>query len=346
MFAGKVALFLLGLATFGSVQGGLIDLFNTTSDNNLAQVMDTIFELSRNEMGSLIDGRSNIPVELEVTFWCGNGASPTLKQTFLNDPDVSKKIDLSKPIVFITHGWTDNVNKSWVQETATNVIKYQDSNVCAVDWNHLAKYRYYVSAIENVPMVSGYLTLFVGFLREAGIPLSRVTLVGHSLGAQISGQVGYNLNGKIGAIFGLDPAGPLFTAPTDRGLEYRLDSTDARYVQMILTSRGQCGVMTGDGHENFYPNGGFSPQTNCIVPLTSDAEFADQSVCSHLHATELFKFSLVPTIAYKSTKCDDFVKYMANLCALNRKLNMLGAASDRSGGNFYLITSPFSPYNV
>lgn len=345
MFAGKATFLLLGLAIVGVAQGGLIDLFNTTSDNNLAEVMDTIFELSRNEFGSLIDGRSNLPVEVEVTFWCGNRESPTLRQTFLNDPELSRKIDVYKPIVFITHGWTDNVNKSWVQETARNVIKYQGSNVCAVDWNHLAKFRYFVSAMENVPMVSGYLTLFVGFLREAGIPLSRVTLVGHSLGAQISGQVGYNLNGQIGAIYGLDPAGPLFTAPMDRGLEYRLDSTDAKYVQMILTSRGQCGVMNGDGHENFFPNGGFSPQTNCIVPLTSDAEFADQSVCSHLHATELFKFSLVPSIAYKSTKCDDLIMYMTNLCALNRS-NKLGAVSDRSGGNFYLITSPFSPYNV
>ncbi|XP_039431574.1 phospholipase A1 member A-like [Culex pipiens pallens] len=344
MFPGKATLLLLFVAA-STVQGGLLDLFNTTSDNNLAQVMDTIFEMSRNEFGSLIDGRSNIPVEVEVTFWCGNGASPTLKQTYLYDQDLASKVDVSKPIVIITHGWTDNVNKTWVQETAKNVIKYQGSNVCAVDWNHLAKYRYYVSAIENVPKVSGYVTLFVAFLRDSGIPLDRVTLVGHSLGAQISGQVGYNYRGQIGAIFGLDPAGPLFTAPTDRGLAYRLDASDAKYVQMILTSRGQCGVMTGDGHENFYPNGGFSPQTNCIVPLTSDAEFADQSVCSHLHATELFKFSLVPTIVFKSTKCDDLVSYLGNLCILNRT-NRLGAASDRSGGNFYLITSPFSPYNV
>lgn len=281
--------------------------------------------------------------EFETDFTCS--ASPTLKQTYLYDQDLLNKVDVSKPMVIITHGWTDNANKTWVQETAKNVIKYQDSNVCAVDWNHLAKYRYYVSAIENVPKVSGYVTLFVAFLRDSGIPLDRVTLVGHSLGAQISGQVGYNYRGQIGAIFGLDPAGPLFTAPKDRGLEYRLDASDAKYVQMILTSRGQCGVMTGDGHENFYPNGGFSPQTNCIVPLTSDAEFADQSVCSHLHATELFKFSLVPTIVFKSTKCDDLVSYLANLCILNRT-NRLGAASDRSGGNFYLITSPFSPYNV
>lgn len=72
MFPGKATLLLLFLAA-STVQGGLLNLFNTTSDNNLAQVMDTVFEMSRNEFGSLIDGRSNIPVEVEVTFWCGNG---------------------------------------------------------------------------------------------------------------------------------------------------------------------------------------------------------------------------------------------------------------------------------
>lgn len=40
--------------------------------------------------------------------------------------------------------------------------------------------------------------------------LSDVTLVGHSLGAHISGYAGKYTNGTLGIIVGLDPAAPLF----------------------------------------------------------------------------------------------------------------------------------------
>lgn len=324
---------------------GILDIFNTTSDYNLVQSLNIVFGQTKNDISFLLTGEDKTPIERAVTFWCGHSNSTTLKQTLLDDPDLGSKLNLAKPIAFLTHGWLDNTTRVWFRKTVQDMIKFGDSNVCGVNWARLAQYDYRIAAVKHVPIVSGYLTKFITFLLNSGMPLDNVTLVGHSMGAQISGQVGLNFNGKIPQIFGLDPAGPMFTAPVDRGLRYRLDKSDAKYVQMIITSRGTIGVRVGDGHENFYPNGGDAPMPNCVLPLTNDAEFFDQIMCSHLHATSLYRFSLNPALVYNARRCLNYGSYRLGLCSLN-KTNRLGVYSDRSGGDFYMRTGAASPYDV
>ncbi|EAT36379.1 AAEL011528-PA [Aedes aegypti] len=336
-------LVLVGL--FGPNECGLLDMFDANSDYNLAQSMDTVFGALQNDISYMLTGDLTTTVEEDVSFWCSNGSSIALKQASLNDSSLSRKIDTSKEVIFVIHGWLDDISRMWFQQLAQDVLKYTGSNVCAVNWGHLARYRYYRTAVNHTVMVSGYLTKFVQYLESAGVPLSNITMVGHSMGAQISGQVGYNLGGKIGRIYGLDPAGPCFTLPRDRGMQYRLDRSDAMYVQTIITSRLTIGVGVGDGHENFYPNGGISPQTNCVIPLTSDAEFAGQILCSHMHAATLFRLALNPANVYRGKKCINWPAYMLSFCGLN-KANLLGIRSDRSGGDYFLRTSAFSPYTV
>ena len=59
---------------------------------------------------------------------------------------------------------------------------------------------------------------------------------------------------------GLDPAGPLFTDVGDA--RFRLDPSDAKYVDVILTDMPRKGGLVGfgmrkeAGHANFFPNGG------------------------------------------------------------------------------------------
>lgn len=64
-------------------------------------------------------------------------------------------------------------------------------------------------------------------------------------------------SGKIGKIFGLDPAFPLFSMDKP---DERLDASDATYVETIHTSR--LGFFQPIGMVNFYPNGGKS-QPDC-----------------------------------------------------------------------------------
>ncbi len=69
------------------------------------------------------------------------------------------------------------------------------------------------------------------FLRKAGVDLSKVHLVGFSLGAQVAGFTGGWLKGKVGRITGLDPAAPAFYA-----YHSGLNHTCANFVDVIHTS--------------------------------------------------------------------------------------------------------------
>ena len=59
---------------------------------------------------------------------------------------------------------------------------------------------------------------------------------------------------------GLDPAGLYFI--TDR-TSFRLDESDAQYVDVIHTDAGVFGTTLASGHTDFWPNGG-SSQPGCF----------------------------------------------------------------------------------
>ncbi|XP_058457699.1 pancreatic triacylglycerol lipase-like [Malaya genurostris] len=323
----------------GPALAGVLDLFDVKTDYNAAFVMDSIYSVL---VDDILKGDSTNPVEMDVIFWCGNRNSPNLSKVVINDTSLGAKIATSKPIAFITHGWLDNGDRHWIRAMAADYLQFVDSNVCVVDWKNLTLYGY-ATAVNHTFKVGAYMTKFITYLNGKGIPLGKVTLIGHSLGAQISGHTGYNLGGKIGTIYGLDPAGPLFTLPFDVGPAKRLDSSDAQYVQMIITSRCTAGVCIGDGHENFYPTGGFVPQPNCALPLFSNSESFEPISCSHSHANTLFQMALNPANVFLGKKCLSYPVYLAGLCLLNSSTKM-GIYSSRIGGNFYLLTSPFAPF--
>lgn len=87
-----------------------------------------------------------------------------------------------------------------------------------------------------------------------GMQLVDLMVVGHSLGAHISGVAGNKLkSGRIPVIVGLDPAYPLFTK---KNTDSRLSVNDAEYVQAIHTNGGHLGLSYPVGHADFYPNWG------------------------------------------------------------------------------------------
>ncbi|EAT47860.1 AAEL001096-PA [Aedes aegypti] len=341
MYYSKLFL-LVALSSFGGVFGGLFDILSTTTDYNLAFAMDTLFGLVINTTEFWINGNNTDPIEVNVKLMCGNRNTATLSRTFINDGNLKAKIDTSKPMVFITHGWVDNGNRVWIKELKDDYLKYFDTNVCVVDWGNLAIVGYMI-AVKNTFDVGQYVAQFITYLSNQGIPLSKVTLVGHSLGAQISGHIGHNLGGQVGAIYGLDPAGPLFTMPFDVGTSKRLDKSDAKYVQTIVTSKCTTGVCAGDGHENFYPNGGWVPQVNCGIPLLSNAESPELISCSHSHSITLFRMALNPKNVFTGKACVDYFSYYALMCLFSSTTKM-GVYSSRIGGNFHVKTSAFTPF--
>lgn len=129
-----------------------------------------------------------------------------------------------------------------------------DGNICAVDWSRLALQQYNFAA-DNTRNVGQYLGKFVEYLAANGFALDKVTLIGHSMGAHISGFAGASLRaGRVGMIVGLDPAGPGFTKINVQPERDRLDPSDAQFVQVLHTDKNFIGSQIPLGHQDWYPN--------------------------------------------------------------------------------------------
>lgn len=62
----------------------------------------------------------------------------------------------------------------------------------------------------------------------------------------------------------MDPASPGFKDSWfSWETTYRLDVSDADFVDVIHTAMGFTGLSIPIGHADFYPNGGVSPQPTC-----------------------------------------------------------------------------------
>lgn len=82
-----------------------------------------------------------------------------------------------------------------------------------------------------------------------GVNPDKIHLIGHSLGAHISGFAGKGYQSltygqKLPRITGLDPANPCFHDTTSNN---RLDETDARFVDVIHTNLGVFGLNVSIG---------------------------------------------------------------------------------------------------
>lgn len=120
------------------------------------------------------------------------------------------------------------------------------------DWGKLCKPPCYVAAVHNTRPVAKCLAVFFDFLRTSGLRVEKTTCVGHSLGAHICGIMANYLQFRIERIIGLDPARPLIKP----GGQNRLDSGDAKSVQVMHTNAGHYGEGGRIGHVDFCVNGG------------------------------------------------------------------------------------------
>ncbi|EAT46681.1 AAEL002149-PA [Aedes aegypti] len=337
------ALYLLFvLAACRGDQGDVFkDTFDLSSEESIAKSMNDAFGDYRSELGPLLEGYvDNSNLDAAIALRCASRADPDF-QIFYDDRISWQELKFSSSMTIVVHGWLDNSDEVWVRKIAHELLKIDDSTICLVDWNYRARFNYRQAVLDHTPFVADLITRFVLFSNEKGVPLEKVTFIGHNLGAHVAGQAGRNLGGRVGEIYGLDPLGPLFQYPEDRGLQKRLDQSDAKYVQIIITSRYELGLVNGEGHENFYPNGGESA-ANCPLPDTDSKELTNRIACSEWEATEYFRHSLDPDNVYEGKQCSDWPSFLAHRCDFNRD-NILGVYSYRIGGDFYLNAEPILP---
>ncbi|CAL4072857.1 unnamed protein product, partial [Meganyctiphanes norvegica] len=257
-----------------------------------------------------------------------------------------------RPTYFIVHGFQSDGLLDWILEAKTDILEQYDGNIFSVDWAKLCPLPFYIQAVENVYKV-GHLTAdFIDWLHEeTGLAPSQVEVVGHSLGAHVSGITGKSLrSGKLARITGMDPAGPLFHNQTG---DYILQPSDADFVDIIHTNAGyvdfgEIGFEKPLGDVDFFVNGG-SHQAGCD-PNVIGGDFLDLfTSCSHSRSHMYWVESITamrPDPTFNSWPCDSWEEFENGLCpSCGQGCLDMGFHMDRNlKGIYYLATHWYKPF--
>ncbi|MBN3306695.1 LIPE lipase, partial [Amia calva] len=258
----------------------------------------------------------------------------------------------------VIHGWTmSGMLESWLHKlVAALLVREKDANVIVVDWLTLA-HQLYPDAVNNTKLVGHDIARLLEWLKEElNLPLENVHMIGYSLGAHVAGYAGTFVQGTVGRITGLDPAGPMFEGVDSN---CRLSPDDADFVDVLHTyTREALGVSIGIqqpvGDIDIYPNGG-DIQPGCglsdILGTMAYGSFGDVVKCEHERSVELFVDSLLnkdhKSFAYQCTGPDRFKKGICLSCRKNRCNNLGYNAKKmrkRRNSRMYLKTRADTPF--
>ncbi|KAG1694112.1 Pancreatic lipase-related protein 3 [Nymphon striatum] len=156
------------------------------------------------------------------------------------------------------------------------LLKHKDVNIIAVDWEKGCKAAVCPCMRQSQVNWSncGILYSTSNGKKEFHVSPEQIHVIGHSLGAHVSGEVGERIPG-IGRITGLDPAMPFFHRVHKK---LRIDPGDAKFVDIIHTD-GRSSIINGFGlgmaepcgHMDFYPNGGRQSKARNQISAVSNS---------------------------------------------------------------------------
>nr|XP_027214576.1 inactive pancreatic lipase-related protein 1-like [Penaeus vannamei] len=267
----------------------------------------------------------------------------------------SSPLDVSLPTYVLVHGFSANGDSGWPTQGKTAILELAPYNVIAVDWSTLAEAPWYNVAIASVDEVGSFTASLLDWLHaDANLDISRVHVVGHSLGAHVAGE--HRAPPRVcqaSEDHGLDPAGPEFYNQPE---ENRLDPSDAIFVDVIHTNAGpvleSCVELrrprAPSGHVDFYPNGG-DHQPGCVV-LGEDWTDLLAGGCSHGRSHEYWVESILalqPTEAFNARPCESWEAYEQGACPeCGENCVDMGfhLVPERAQGLYFLTTNKHSPF--
>ncbi|XP_053685899.1 pancreatic lipase-related protein 2-like [Sabethes cyaneus] len=233
--------------------------------------------------------------------------APILLDTY--DPTVPSYVNLTHQTKLIVPGYAENIYLNETKCIRDEYLRQSHTNVLVVDWLSLTKLPCYASAVFNVKHGGECTAIFLTAL-QVNYPefsLRDVHVIGFSLGAHLPSFVSDALKQSIGVqlmrITGLDPALPLFRVANKR---WKLDPTDADFVDVIHTNNGFFGKYEVCGHADFYINGG-QRQPSC-------RKHSFPARCSHLLALTYFTESISSPVGFWTTPCNSYFEYVFSLC--------------------------------
>jgi len=189
--------------------------------------------------------------------------------------------------VFMSHGYQSSAEgKHGCEKFVQTYNKAgRDLQVICIDWRNLASLGVwdviknkgpYNGEAQNCVDVGWWMgRLLASLVEKTGLEVSKVHLIGHSLGAHVVGMMGRtftSISGKqVARVTGLDPAGPLFVRDEYGLKKHMIGQDSATFVDIIHTDGGfdpyafnlvhlsdstEYGALEALGHADFYPNGG------------------------------------------------------------------------------------------
>ncbi|CAI6348190.1 unnamed protein product [Macrosiphum euphorbiae] len=289
-----------------------------------------------------VDGTS-----LDFLYWNSDlGNNKSMIFEFGNEKQIINHWIRGQPLKVITHGWRgSDEDDRGVFSIKTAYVDAGGFNIITADWNRVASNILYpMPAYLTVQVGSIIAKMLENVVNLAVIDPSDIHVIGHSLGAHVSGACGAAFSlGKIGRITGLDPAGPGFEYLSLRS-DY-LDDTDAAFVDVIHTAIGTAGYSKAIGHADFYPNEGKPIQPGCFESYTPSG-IAKIIGCSHSRSHKFYTDSIYHRNSFLATECPTWDEYTSGECKNNNKSYMGHDADPKARGIFYLKTNSIPPYGL
>lgn len=276
-----------------------------------------------------------------VTFWLYTRETennPTQLSMFTPETIRQAPFVPNRPLIVLIHGYTGHRDYAPNTSIRPAYLAYDEFNIISLDYNPLVLEPCYYQGVRNLPTVANCTAQLLDFLiGERMFSLDDIHVVGFSLGGQTSGMIAnYLKSGKLRRITGLDPAKPLFiTAPS----QFKLDQTDAEFVQVIHTDVFARGILHPSGHTDFYVNGGVEqPGCNAQSMMTTGE-------CNHNRAPEYYAESIATEVGFYGYRCAHWYLYMLGLCMANEDsmVEIMGAHTPNTTRGLYFLNANMNP---
>nr|XP_012138646.1 PREDICTED: pancreatic lipase-related protein 2-like [Megachile rotundata]XP_012138647.1 PREDICTED: pancreatic lipase-related protein 2-like [Megachile rotundata]XP_012138648.1 PREDICTED: pancreatic lipase-related protein 2-like [Megachile rotundata] len=265
-----------------------------------------------------------------------NRNGPNVDVSLAKASELVPLLNKTATTVFYIHGHMEYIEKDTVTPITDALLNYTTNNIIGLDYRSIAM-LIYPTSVAQAQALGVVVANSIKQMVDAGLKAENIYIIGHSLGAQLAGNIGRNLPFKIPRITGLDPAGPLFY------FEYRrLSASDAQFVDIIHTDAGVLGLALSTGSADFYPNLGHGPQPGCKL----DIMISETALCSHHRSWMFFIESLKNKDAFVGVRCNNEVLYTSGVCDGNRKAVMGYYASTQKTGVYFLRTGANEPYGL
>ncbi|EDW23989.1 GL23623 [Drosophila persimilis] len=272
-----------------------------------------------------------------VTFYLYTSSNPTKGQKIKANYNSinNSNFNSGNPTRFVIHGWTQSYTAGMNKAIRNAWLSQGDYNVIVVDWAR-ARSIDYATSVMAVAATGKKVANMINFLNsDFGMSLDNLYVIGHSLGAHVSGYAGRTPMARSTPSSAWTPHFP--SSATTRPTSVSAPPTPGMWSP-IQTNGGNLGFLKPIGKGAFYPNGG-KTQPGCFLDVTG--------ACSHGRSTTYYA-EAVSQDNFGTIKCGDYQAAVNDQCGSTYSGVRMGADTNAYmvAGDFYVPVNSNSPYGM